>query len=77
MAEHQTCHITWNGEVHDFVVPYPVTAALVLEAFLGVHPDLRQSGQKLALFTAGGTELEGHEQVSAGDDLILRPRIVP
>lgn len=75
--ETQTIHITWNGEVHDLRVPYPVTADLALEAFLGIHPDLRKTGQRLALFSDVGTELEPHEPVHAGDDLILRPRTIP
>ena len=68
--------ITWNGDVHTLRCPLPCTAALVLEAFLGIHPDLRRP-PRLALFTVDGmTELEGHEQVQAGADLVLRPRVI-
>lgn len=71
----QSCTITWNGDVYGVYVTFPCTAALVLEAFLGTHPDLR-SQPGLALFTLGMTEVEGHEQVLPGADLVLRPRVV-
>ncbi len=70
-----TVSITWNGEVYPVKCPDPAIAELVLEAFLGRFPNLRNS--RLGLFTVDGmTELEGHEQVLPGADLILRPRVI-
>ena len=73
------CTVTWNGEVYEVEGPDPATGAVILEAFLGTRPGVRElmRSQGLALFTVeGGLEVRSHEQVPAGADLILRPAVV-
>lgn len=69
-----TVFITWNGDVYEVRCPGPCNAALVLETFLGTHPELRQRG--LALFTLTGVEVQPHFGVVPGADLVLRPRVI-
>jgi hypothetical protein len=77
MPDTMTCSVTWDGEVYEVQVPDPATAVIVLEAFLGTRPQLREllRRQDLGLFK-GSLELSPDEQVRPGDDLILRPRVI-